>query len=1516
MTHLSANTAIANLFDCRLTRTFSERPTLFGVAGQLLTELWQAREISNHAPLTLFLSSKTSTPQQRFVRPLQHVLVERFCRRQTLNLDEKQDLIIAAPDSQWGLDIDLHAVELLINDCGPLVIEIYQQALIDYWNTADDSEQTPWQWYTQYLADQYHSAIESSVKARTLTPETTHMASLVKLHTAADAHERHADSEHPDVSLLTLDLSEQGKLDADLASALLIEPKHPANEHASLLLYTLTGQLTAFASRDAVFEALGQRWSHQPEWQPRLHLQSAPVRMFEQQARGLLDQQLRALTSVADSCHSQYEAVQLSLDIDRLTSMIDECNSNEPANRQQLISQLPDWLINADSSALSRYSAMLSAVARGYEAANGQFWLDGVDDAEHFAYKKLAEHLHADHPDNGLEPWDVEVINHQVEAAAIPGQDSLISDGTVTTVRFSLAQLAIGNLGLLKPGQVELKTHSGAQLPDWFSEDYLRTLISELDIATTYPHMLRSTLLSDDDQRQQRQRLLAAQLATQMPALAMEHHLHGEHLSITAVDGICQIFHHVTDSLPCAWVLRPLGFISEPGATPDQPQNTWLIEPDQAGVGCCVLYRPMATEPLLEFADRRALFTAISTAGQLQDDLLNRLPATARTIYAHGGFQEPHLPFSVEDSFTVPTHTPAPPQLSTQAPLTDLIATLYPACVEETIAHFEANARSTSATRWARWEQLGWLLFNTLLPLAGPTLVRAAWLVQMETAFIQFVDAANKRDPANRRVTLANLLSSIAVLLLTHAHRPLEAKPQTTEPIETPTSQPLAPSPAQAAALDYSWSQPDQRLSKAQRQALEQLQATLTTNELGMPIISGAQRGLYPHDDQLWVRLEDAVYRVELDPHSEQPRIVNATDTQSLGPWLCRDQQGRWQLDLGLRLRGGMPRNSRIAQRKAENELRLQELRAAFDALTTHVPERQKELNKLALVIDKFQELTILSNAADKLRTLDTYWTDYLSTLKAKNEVIPLVNYKSALSLGLFQKFAIQWTKQKALINIIALRKQKFDLYMDQIRAEAETAALTDAAGSTTAENWREALQILDDMTPQLDDIVVSSEQLPLTREQLRQLDSNYRPEIREMNLSADQLLQQNPDKAIFYAHLLRLEINYEKLVLNPDWDSRTVVLLDHFWNNLDLFKSQRLRLYALEDASEDLKAQLLRDMAGILAGANRRLDNLAPELGEARQQKIVLALRKDLAFVTQDIQNALSDYPPTATVEQLQQQAPGLIETRDQGLLFGTPREGDDSLVDIYDANDKNRLATYRQGQSGWEKVAEPPAPVASATSQQSWARLLKKGEMLIQNSNKDLRFLESRAAWNYVPADIEDMLLHQQQRVLSQRDALRQRLADDTAAGTPVEDSAQQMIDALGTQAQVLSEQAQVLRISVALKQPPRMGELEYLLQHNRVSIQSTGNRRLLPKVKGRLDDYFDEYEIRQNGEPLCYAHFHYLSEDAAKTAFVAGHLKTATQRYWRGRVHVDATTGQTTEVYRSPISTASAKQYFFNL
>lgn len=58
MASISQDLTQSSMFACQLTRTFSERPALLDVVGQILVEQWQARDISNHDPLKLYIVNR------------------------------------------------------------------------------------------------------------------------------------------------------------------------------------------------------------------------------------------------------------------------------------------------------------------------------------------------------------------------------------------------------------------------------------------------------------------------------------------------------------------------------------------------------------------------------------------------------------------------------------------------------------------------------------------------------------------------------------------------------------------------------------------------------------------------------------------------------------------------------------------------------------------------------------------------------------------------------------------------------------------------------------------------------------------------------------------------------------------------------------------------------------------------------------------------------------------------------------------------------------------------------------------------------------------------------------------------------------------------------------------------------------------------------------------------------------------------------------------------------------------
>lgn len=169
--------------DCTVARRFSDRPTLLDAAALLLDEQWRERHLSRALdPLALYLASQYGNADNAWVRPLQQVLVERYCRRKTLNLNEADDHLSTHLDSSraWRVDIDLHQVELLINETAPLLIDTYKQLLVDYWTRFDSSGQTPWGWYAGYLQQRLQQLIQHSHRESRLAAFALATANLVQ----------------------------------------------------------------------------------------------------------------------------------------------------------------------------------------------------------------------------------------------------------------------------------------------------------------------------------------------------------------------------------------------------------------------------------------------------------------------------------------------------------------------------------------------------------------------------------------------------------------------------------------------------------------------------------------------------------------------------------------------------------------------------------------------------------------------------------------------------------------------------------------------------------------------------------------------------------------------------------------------------------------------------------------------------------------------------------------------------------------------------------------------------------------------------------------------------------------------------------------------------------------------------------------------------------------------------------------------------------------------------------------
>lgn len=1398
---------------CAVATRFDARPGLFDVAADVLERQWSERNLGPHSTLELYLVSLAPGKAAPFIRPLHHVLVERYCHESTINLTPGEDHVSSRAEHapEFVVDIDLHALEQLLNDCGPWMFEAYARTLVDFWGQAGPDGQTPWHWYGDYLNEQLRASIERQTDDGTLSQEDAAMAALVRSNARPDELKQQESSAGFLLHILHLNLAHHWQLEPDLASAVLME-----RQQGSALLYTLAGKLIAFASRQALLDVIARHWPPQEASQPPLlHLARPNIELFQGQALSLLHQQLLAMRSACLTYRQRYDSNALAGALDRISDMSGTCGTAEQHTKAALASHLPDWLRNASTGALTHYSVLLSDVARSTYEANGHYWLDGIEDAETFAYKLLNERIVLDHPGTALDLRMIRVVNHQTTASAIPSQGALIQDGVSLPVSFTLAQLAISNLGLLRPGPISLE-HLGKQaLPEWFDVAYVRELISEIDIGTRYPQMLRRQLLEDPQRRQQREQLLGAQLRAQLPAMAMQLCLLGSEPLPEALDQLGSVFANEPQAQTPPWVLRPLGLLSNMDAHPDHPLNTWLLESPTPGASPCLLYRPMHTQALLLFKDRVALLVAIGEPGPLQDDLLQRLPAEARSTYAHGGFLEPHLFHPIDDPASVPFGKPAPVTLAREAALEAPVSAIYRGCVDETLQQFEAHAATTAQARWARWAELGWLLLDTVLPFTEGAVARVGWLTQFETALTQVVDHSADQDPTARNIALVQLLFDLATTVLHHAiqrqmlEEPVDAAlPQAPQAVTKPV-RPLIMPAAQATTLDFSWSSATLKPNDMQRLAISKLRAGVLADVLGPSVPNGPLRGLHFYEDSCWAVLEEAVYKVKLDDAYGQPRIVGGLQDEILGPWIRLDNTGHWQVDLRLRLRGGMPLSARLKQMRVANEQVITELDTHLGQDTTYLKQQVEYLGKVAQLAAGDAPPPILRNYLEKAQAFSTFCEEHLDRLKRRNDKAPLRDYKLLRASCLNQRLRCDQSIRATLVRLYR-----------PLRAQVVEISLQQRDGYTlSADDVRIVRDRLGLLLPLLGQIIANSTQLTTGLLQLEQLASRSQPKILAM-LEKNQATWVKPIAPTLW-RLIRLESCTNQIGLLNELDDVSAYSLDRFWSTIELGVAQHLHFSTLKNASDEVRHRLLQNIDQHLTTAQRQLDQLRSRLEQSPTTAPLQTLSEDVQHLAGNVKLELSefpDYPAMSSIPQLRKQLPGLIETADEGLLLGTPRLGSDDIVDI-PASSESQAPTrsYKLEQGDWVRIQRHPHSTPAAKPQKL-GKLLENGEQRLRQAREALASLQTKAASAYLPVEIEEILQHQRKAVDEQRTAIEQRLtADNQTDEYTAKQDAVLTIKALEDLSATLAEQALTLRTRAALAQKPRMGELQFLIDNH---------------------------------------------------------------------------------------------------
>lgn len=292
---------------------------------------------------------------------------------------------------------------------------------------------------------------------------------------------------------------------------------------------------------------------------------------------------------------------------------------------------LPTWLGMASPSEQLLHAELLEQYR--LSAPDNRDYLHGLPDLRETVANTLTTLLKARYPDDALDPENI----------LIPAR--IAFNGHTQ----SLTDFALLHLPDLLPDNLTPKARGTSPLPTSLNGSAVVQLVRQVDIKKTYQDLLTTHLTADTDDARERRKLFCRQLPWQVLRHAHEEKL-AERLSPSAWSFIKQIFDMpdavARDAVSGATaMIRPMELIATTGATPAKALGIYIIGPRGKASGPSVLYAPYAPLHVLrEYDTEEQLREAIGTPGPLQDWVISQLSesdqATFRNLFSESTSRE------------------------------------------------------------------------------------------------------------------------------------------------------------------------------------------------------------------------------------------------------------------------------------------------------------------------------------------------------------------------------------------------------------------------------------------------------------------------------------------------------------------------------------------------------------------------------------------------------------------------------------------------------------------------------------------------------------------------------------------------------------------------------------------------------------------------------------------------------------------------------------------------------------
>ncbi|MDQ0737636.1 dermonecrotic toxin domain-containing protein [Pseudomonas sp. W4I3] len=1194
---------------------------------------------------------------------------------------------------------------------------------------------------------------------------------------------------------------------------------------------------------------------------------------------------------------------------------------------------LPDWLQKANAADLDAYSRRLKELSALHSLNAGKSYQDGIATLEQFALDKLKTEMlndgHANAATLSLDTFEIEVQSQVIWGTfTVPGQ--------VETTSFSLAQLALQNLIALPLGNKTLRQRNGRPVPDWLTVSYVQELITRIDIGSTYPALVNSMLLGDQQESARRQQLYASHLRIQLPLLALQLKIRNEagldergYRYVAAVMAREENDRQVEGQ---AIVIRPLAFFPKrrTDASQDVVANMFVIGPRDMSAGPCLLYRPLLDQPLAQYPSPANLLYSIQQSASLRDSVLAWLPDDVRDDYAHYVFPGSlPSPWAVVEFLVDPSKllTLSGPMSLGEGTLTgDPFEALFNANANALVTLADRQSVSNAEARWATLKHAGWLIFNAALPFLGSAVGAGAWIWQLMDQLQAIVDAQDHADTQATWERFADLLLNLGLAVALHSltrgtsrGRPAE---QETEPEQVSPPKaipPKAPPPLVSEAADIRDEQwpVDHSQSLHTSGALNQLPKHLDAMldklkltkpaELGEPISeAGPYRHLYQADEKYYAPVGTRWFEVRVD-EDERVVVVDPYQPGRSGPPLVANRQGNWFVDTRLGLRGGGPMvMARKAQTRAQQ--RAEALRKQLSEFEKAKKTAQGDLQKARQEMDQAASTSAQARRQDYLHTLRSQRQDYETALQRLKELhlhAPTPDYAPR---------AIGYVKAQLDLEAASLREAQtefhpvFEEFLAHIKQEP----------ASSRQRPIETARKITDLSPQI-------------IQHLDYIDTRF-SQLRTLSIEGLELIRNTKRLLPAYTSDMLKALNVtvaRDLCLDP----RTVATTPMAWAAIDSIVDRAvLAIQCLQDTLEERSESRLDERIDSLISlieqfklVDERLQDFPEEFSDEALIEPIQRLREqikafnkqsshNLALLTNERNMLRTRATPPPTPPRPKKK---FISTRYYGVMIGeqrlTPIGLETDWVDIRSPLTEKIVATFHEKTPGvWVEHLPPTSTSVSGVDLQT---SINAGQTLLdQLPAFELRATAHANKPSRTAIGVEQMF-HQHARRLEQASADIDEALTASNATESNTLSAATVNKALNDEINSLNRQAKEHRLRISKLSPPTMTALEWLVRNGQLTIKKTVNRR---RIKGETPDYLDEYAISERGshQVLWYAHFHYSTHWTPNKSFISARLKTVAEQ--RLGAAADSVKGldetQRVAFYSSEISLAQAQRVFF--